>query len=86
MRADTNTPSSSGGPLVAALTLFRGKIMSVSFWDAVQKVVDHYLPDEVADWEVTGGEEGDGHVVHLLKELRAGLEAHQQRQGAASTS
>jgi hypothetical protein len=61
--------------------------MTESFWGAVQEVVDHYLPDEEDDWEVTGGEGGDGHIVHPLKVLRAGFEAHhKQRQGTATTS
>jgi hypothetical protein len=61
--------------------------MTESFWVAVQEVVDHYLPDEETDWEVTGSKEGDEHIVHALKVLRAGLEAHhKQRQGAAATS
>jgi hypothetical protein len=61
--------------------------MTESFWGAVQEVVDHYLPDEEAELEVTGGEGGDGHIVHYLKALRAGLEVHhKQRQGTATTS
>ncbi|HEY7315220.1 MAG TPA: hypothetical protein VH643_38160 [Gemmataceae bacterium] len=60
--------------------------MTESFWVAVQEVVDHYLPDEEDDLEVTG-EEGDGHIVHDLKVLQAELKArHKQRQGTAPTS
>jgi hypothetical protein len=62
-------------------------LMTESFWSAVQAVLDYCLPDEEKDWEDREGDERDGHIVHALRVLQAGLEAHhKQRQGAAPTS